>query len=162
MTKRLILIRHAKSSWDHPGPDHDRPLNTRGYAAAMVIGPWLKDHDYWPDEVLCSSAKRTVETCASLGFTDHISYRPDLYHASPEAILSALQEAQADTVALISHNPGIGELAYRLADPPPTHPRFIAYPTCATTVFDFAIDDWASLGATQPRLIDFVVPRDLM
>ena len=39
MTKRLILIRHAKSSWDDPfGDDHARILNTRGQASAAAIG----------------------------------------------------------------------------------------------------------------------------
>ena len=40
--KRLILTRHAKSSWDDPAmPDHDRPLNDRGRAAAVQLGVWL-------------------------------------------------------------------------------------------------------------------------
>ena len=37
--KRLILTRHAKSSWDDPlMNDHDRPLNERGKMAAADLG----------------------------------------------------------------------------------------------------------------------------
>ena len=58
--KRLILTRHAKSSWDDPlTPDHDRPLNDRGKAAAADLGQWLASRGYIPDEVLCSDALRT-------------------------------------------------------------------------------------------------------
>ena len=61
--KRLILTRHAKSSWDDPmTPDHDRPLNERGKAAAADLGQWLASRDYVPEEVLCSDALRTRKT----------------------------------------------------------------------------------------------------
>ena len=47
--KRLILTRHAKSSWDDPlTPDHDRPLNDRGKAAAADLGQWFASRDYIP------------------------------------------------------------------------------------------------------------------
>ena len=39
---RLILMRHAKSSWDDPRiDDFDRPLNARGRASATALGEWL-------------------------------------------------------------------------------------------------------------------------
>lgn len=63
MTKRLILIRHAKSAWDDPLlPDHDRPLNPRGEGAARDLGQWLASRGYVPGEVLCSDALRTRAT----------------------------------------------------------------------------------------------------
>ena len=61
--KRLILTRHATSSWDDPMmPDHDRPLNARGRHSCAVIGDWLTSRGLAPQEVLCSDAVRTVET----------------------------------------------------------------------------------------------------
>ena len=63
MTKRLILIRHAKSAWDDPlTPDHDRPLNARGEGAARDLGQWLASRGYVPQEILCSNALRTRAT----------------------------------------------------------------------------------------------------
>ena len=65
--KRLILTRHAKSSWDDPlTPDHDRPLNDRGKAAAADLGQWLASRDYVPGEVLCSDAVRTRKTFSGI------------------------------------------------------------------------------------------------
>ena len=94
MTKRLILIRHAKSSWDQPGPDHDRPLNKRGYASAKAIGSWLKGNGYWPQEVWCSTAKRTAETCEHLGFEGLVNFTGKLYHASPEAMVRVFKSSK--------------------------------------------------------------------
>ena len=66
--KRLILTRHAKSSWDDPmTPDHDRPLNERGKAAAADLGQWLASRGYVPDEVLCSDSLRTRKTFSGIG-----------------------------------------------------------------------------------------------
>ena len=63
MTLRLVLIRHAKSSWDDFSiEDHDRQLNERGRRSAPAIGQWIADRGDIPTEVLCSDAKRTRET----------------------------------------------------------------------------------------------------
>jgi phosphohistidine phosphatase len=63
MTRTLILIRHAKSDWEHPAlDDHDRPLNARGQRSAPRIGAWLAAQGLAPDAVLCSTARRTRET----------------------------------------------------------------------------------------------------
>jgi len=41
--KILLLLRHAKSSWDDPAlPDHDRPLTERGKKDAKRIGQLLR------------------------------------------------------------------------------------------------------------------------
>ncbi|MEL7089640.1 MAG: histidine phosphatase family protein, partial [Planctomycetota bacterium] len=59
MTRTLILMRHAKSSWDDPGlTDHDRPLNRRGRLAAPLMAAWLAEIDAAPDHALVSSAIR--------------------------------------------------------------------------------------------------------
>ena len=63
MTKRLILIRHAKSSWSDPfADDHARVLNKRGIASARAVGAWLAENDYVPQMILCSDSARTQET----------------------------------------------------------------------------------------------------
>ena len=65
MSLRLILTRHAKSSWDSPvAGDHARPLNERGRKSAKAIGQWLSGKGYEPVLVLSSDAERTRETWA--------------------------------------------------------------------------------------------------
>ena len=166
MTKRLILIRHAKSSWeDFDTPDKDRPLNARGVEAAHLVGGWLTARGYVPDQVLCSDAARTKETWENISghFESDpvVQFLPELYLAEPVEMLRVLAKATADTVMIIGHNPGTGALAAGLAARRPTHPRFSKYPTAATTVLDFNVSEWKEPLAGQGVLVDFVVPRDL-
>jgi len=58
MTRRLMLLRHAKSAWPDL-PDHERPLAKRGRRDAPAAGSWLREADLRPDRVLCSTARRT-------------------------------------------------------------------------------------------------------
>ena len=164
--KRLILTRHAKSSWDDPAtPDHDRPLNERGKAAAADLGQWLASRGYVPDQVLCSDAERTRTTWSgiapALPGSPVMELKPALYHAGPDVMLAVLRHATADTVMMIGHNPGIAEFAERLSALPPLHSEFSRYPTGATLVVDFAVDDWAQAGFGGGTVIDFTIPREI-
>jgi phosphohistidine phosphatase len=166
MTLRLILIRHAKSSWDDPlQPDHARVLNARGRDAAGRIGRWLAHKGHLPAEVLVSSAARTRETwallAAALPAAPEPRYLDALYHAGPEVMLRALQTATAPRVLMLGHNPGIAAFALWMLDKAPRHPRFADYPTCATLVAEFDADSWAEVGPGTGRAVEFVVPRDL-
>lgn len=162
---RLILIRHAKSDWSEPLPDHDRSLNRRGRHAAVAIGDWLAQHGFLPDLALCSTALRAVETwqrlSARLPGPVETRFLGALYHAAPGTMLTTLRrEGRGGCVAMIGHNPGIGALAAALVANPPDHPRFADYPTAATTVIDFDAD-WPDITPGSGRCTAFVVPRDL-
>lgn len=162
MTRRLILIRHAKSSWDSPATtDHDRPLNERGRRAATAIGNWLRRRDYLPDAILSSSATRTVETAERLALDVPARFTRRLYHASAGTMLEALREAPEANILMLGHNPGIGDFAERLLRAPPDHPRFFDYPTCATLIADFPVETWAEADFATAYPVDFIVPRDL-
>lgn len=166
MTRRLILIRHAKSSWDDPRlADHDRVLNSRGLNACRSIGAWLAANGYQPDEVIASSAARTQETwsriAGALAPVALVRSETRLYHAEPEMMLRMLRTATGRTVAMIGHNPGIAEFAARMLRLPVDHPDFRRYPTAATLVADFAVEDWAGLTPASGRAVAFTVPRDL-
>ena len=166
MTKRLILTRHAKSSWDDPlTPDHDRPLNERGNAAAADLGDWLASRGYIPEEVLCSDALRTRKTWSgvapALPGTPILNLKPALYLAGPDVMLAVLRHAVADTVMIIGHNPGIAEFAAKLAATRPVSAEFSRYPTGATLVMDFVISSWDQAGWGLGTTLDFVIPREL-
>jgi phosphohistidine phosphatase len=167
MTLRLILIRHAKSSWDDPfGDDHARVLNKRGRASAKAIGAWLAEQGHIPDIVLCSDATRTQETAAlilpALASKPQLHLSGGIYHAAPATILDMITQQTAQTVAVIGHNPGIGMLANALVKTPPAHPRFSDYPTCAVAVMEFALEEWRDVKPKSGHCLDFVVPRDLI
>lgn len=165
--KRLILTRHAKSAWDDPlTPDHDRPLNERGKAAAADLGQWLASRGHVPDLVLCSDALRTRRTWSgvapALPGTPILDLKPALYHAGPDVMLAVLRHATGDCVMMIGHNPGIAEFAQRLVTRAPLHEGFVRYPTGATLVADFPVDTWAETAFGTAVPVDFIVPRELV
>ncbi|MGB0660913.1 MAG: SixA phosphatase family protein [Mangrovicoccus sp.] len=165
-TKRLILTRHAKSAWGDPSiSDHDRSLNNRGREASPLVGAWLAEQGYVPDQVLCSTAMRTQETWALMAPVLAADLTPnlvaDLYHASESTLLRVLQHATGQTVLVLSHNPGIGLFAQDIAQTAPDHPKFDQYPTAATLVVDFDIPSWQNLSPGTGQVQDFIVPRDL-
>ncbi len=164
---RLILTRHAKSSWRNPAlEDFARPLNRRGRRAADLLGAQIAADGLCPAQVLHSTATRARETWERIA-----PHCPDadaqgldaLYLASPEEMRAALRrEARARVVMLVGHNPGIGALAQGLAAAPPPHPAFSRYITGATTVLDLDIPSWEDLGpASRGRVVAFLSPRDL-
>lgn len=166
MTLRLILVRHAKSSWDDPlADDAARPLNGRGRKAAPAIGAWLSEQEIEPAEVVSSPAQRTLETWDRMApsFSDSAVLRraPHLYHASADQMLDVLRGCAASPVLMLGHNPGIGEFADRLLTVAPDHTRFFDYPTCATLIADFDIQDWSQVGFGTGRAAAFVIPADL-
>jgi len=161
--KRLILMRHAKSDWDHPNlEDHERPLNKRGRASAKALGDWLRAKAYLPDQALVSFAERTQETFARLALDITPDIKERLYLASPDMMYDHLMQATGDTVLMIAHNPGSAYFAEGMLAIGPNHQQFDTYPTGATLVADFDIDRWIELQPRTGKAIDFTVPRDLI
>ena len=185
-TRRLILLRHAKSDWPDV-PDRDRPLAKRGRRDAPRIGRWLHGHGYQPDVVVVSDAARTRQTwdlvAPELGGSPAVHFEPRAYAASALTLLYLAQElpARYRTALLIGHNPGLSELATSLAGPPESTtavgppesdratgpavkdngPRpAISLPTAAVAVFEFT-GDWPSLTPGHARLINLTTPADL-
>ena len=165
MGLRLILIRHAKSARPAGVADHDRPLNGRGRGAADALGRWMAREGLRPDAVLVSDARRTRETwegiAAALPDAPAPRLEPGLYEVEAERMLAVLRGAGGRTVALVGHNPGIGDLAAGLLAAPPDHPRFADYPTGATLVARLPVEDWAALAWGGGEAERFVVPREL-
>lgn len=163
MTRTLILIRHAKSSWDTPTlTDHDRPLNKRGVRSAKALGGWLNNRKWVPDQGIISSARRTQETWQGLGLTTKPEVTDRLYHASAGRMFDVLSQATGNVVLMLGHNPGIADFADQMAHTRPDHPRFVDYPSGATTVLRFDIDAWSDLSWSSGLVLDFVIPRELL
>ena len=162
MTLTLILVRHAKS--DHPAgtDDHDRPLNERGRTDAPRMGAWLSRRGHAPERVLCSTARRAVETWEGLregGLDAPATFERNLYHAAPDTMTDMLRERTERSLMIVGHNPGMGLLAAGLAADPPDDGAFLRYPTCAVTVLRFDGADWSSAAPGTGDVVDFAVPR---
>ena len=164
-SRRLILLRHAKSDWPDV-PDRDRPLAKRGRRDAPVIGRWLHDHGYLPDTVICSAARRTRQTwdlvAPELGGSPSVTFEPRAYAASAMTLLYLVRElpAASRTALLIGHNPGIEELATSLTEPPDGDAPGLRFPTAAVAILEFA-GAWADLAPATARLLAFTTPADL-
>ena len=173
--RRLLLLRHAKSSWDQSDlEDVSRPLAARGRRAAPLIGRHISARALIPDLVLCSSAERARQTLelvraewdAAFSSAAKVDMRKALYLATPGDMLEMLRRLndRIKTVLLIGHNPGMAMLAERLAargDPRGMKAMTKKFPTAALAVLDFDIKTWRLLDHGQGELQSFVRPKDL-
>ena len=163
-TRRLIVLRHAKSAWPDGVPDHQRPLGPRGLRDAPNLGRWLKDNGYLPDHVVCSTARRTRETwervSEALPVKPPVEYDDDLYGGDVEEFLRAARKIPdgVTTLALVGHEPGVSDLTLHLAGyGDDTRLVQAKFPTGAAAVLATG-DTWADLAAA--RLEAFFRPRD--
>ncbi|MEJ0015470.1 MAG: histidine phosphatase family protein [Acetobacteraceae bacterium] len=167
---QLLLLRHAKSSWDDTKlADRDRPLNKRGRRTAGLMRSAMQDLGLAPDLILASPAVRTQETLAALEpweDTPLVELVDSLYLASVPQLLAVLREVNETvrSVLVIGHNPGMHELAVLLAGAYATGEAAQrlagGFPTAALAEFSVA-SQWQNLDATGSRLVRFLVPRDL-
>ena len=161
--KTLLILRHAKSSWDHPGlRDHDRPLNPRGRRDAPRMGRFLAERDLVPDRIVSSTAVRARTTAelaaAEFGEEVEIETTVDLYGACPDGYIEVaeLLGGTAERLMVVGHNPGITSLVRHLSG----DGEYM--PTAALAAVELDIDEWSELGsAGQGRLVGFWRPKTL-
>ncbi len=169
---QLLLLRHAKSSWDDPQlADHARPLNLRGRQAAGAMAREMRRLGLMPDFVVVSSARRTLQTLAALEPWDTppvIEPLDTLYLADAEDMLEIVRAlpGTARRVLLVGHNPGLHNLAMMLAG---AHAAAMdkqvqrvasGYPSGALAEFSVAAP-WHELREGGGRLVRFLLPADL-
>lgn len=166
--KRLLLMRHAKSSWDDETlADRDRPLNRRGERAARRMGRLIVKEDLSIDAVLCSTAERTRETwqriataLAQAGRSQpRVSFEPELYLCSAHQFVDIIrhQPSIVNNLLVLAHNPGLENWLARLTG----HAE--AFPTGALAVVSCELTDWTALSYdTRGHLKHLWRPRDLV
>lgn len=165
---RLMLLRHAKSSWPSGVQDAERPLSDRGEAAARLMGAYMAHHALIPDRVVCSLARRTRDTwtrvSAQLPAAVDTVFDGRLYAAARQGLLSVVrdQDHAARTLLVLGHNPGMQEAAEWLIAAGDVELRERLrekFPTAALAVIDFALDKWSRVHERAGRLERFVTPR---
>ena len=161
-SKRLLLLRHAKSSWDDPTlADHDRPLAPRGRKAAKRIGAHLRRQETAVSLVLCSSARRARQTLDLVAPGGRVETESELYGASAGQLLERLRRVpeEAGTVMMVGHNPAIQDLLVSLL----REPGDLAaqkFPTAALATLAFT-GPWRLLEPGRAELTALVIPREL-
>lgn len=172
MMKELLLLRHAKSSWDVPHlADFDRALSLRGQKTAPLIGRALATHGWHPQMALVSPAARTRETWQLVSAQSHRlmptpTIRDALYEASAEQLLTeARQTPEAvGTLLLLGHNPGLQDFCLMLAGEGSNDEALQRlrkkFPTAGLARFEFA-GRWDELGFGRARLTHLIRPKEL-
>ncbi len=163
MSKRFVIIRHAKSSWATLGQaDIDRPLNERGQKNAPEMGKRLLQYGLVPDLIFSSSAKRTRQTTKALmeamNFEGKTEWLEQLYHAPVETIERIISSAddQYNTIFIVAHNPGLTQFLIEHGD------RFITdnMPTCAIAAFELHADSWTDFYKAGKSIIKYDFPKN--
>ncbi len=161
--KTLLLMRHAKSSWQDEGlADHDRPLNRRGQRDAPRMGQLLRHQQLLPDTIVCSTAQRAQTTARQVaeaaGYNGPVVLDERLYLATANEILHAVRRlaGAGQTVLVVGHNPGMEQLVSHFAGK--TEP----FPTAALAQLQLEVPAWSQVDAQTPgRLAKLWRPRDL-
>lgn len=156
--RTLILFRHAKAVRHHEAPsDKARGLTGRGRRDAAAAGAAMEDAGLKPALALISTAERTRETAEHglQGFKLERRLEDALYHASTGGLWDAFSSSDAESVVIVGHNPGIGELASELIaqahDGSKLAREFSGhFPTAAFAAFEVRGD---LVDAAGPRLL---------
>lgn len=160
--KTLVLLRHAKSSWDnHDLSDFDRPLNERGLRDTPRMGKRFKEKAITPDKLITSPANRALTTCMlfaeTIGFPkQNIKTDERLYHAEEEEILDIVQNLKEpdDVVILVGHNPGFTDFVNHLMNI-----RIDNVPTCGIVACKLPVKQWKEVTWHSGELLFFDYPK---
>lgn len=162
--KTLLMLRHAKSSWDSSAEsDFERPLNARGEADTPRIAKALQELGVTIDEIVSSPARRALSTAErvadEIGFgAAKVTQEPRLYEAGRKQILSIV-DARDDAhscVLLVGHNPGFHDVVEFLSG------EWIGkYPTAALSVLELEEDNWSANYAGCAKLKQIIAPKTL-
>lgn len=159
--KTLYLVRHAKAGWMNSGQlDFDRVLAERGIQEAIEMGKTLQQRGIVPDVVLCSPARRVLQTIEQLAPfigvpIDQVFFNKSIYEAQTSTLLKLIQNLD-DThhsAMLIGHNPAMSWLISELTKP------INAMPTCSIATICIDSNQWKEAGLSNAELLNFSYPR---
>lgn len=163
--KTLLLIRHAKSSWEIGTlTDFERPLNDRGIKDAPAMAKRLKSQNLHIDAFVSSPAKRAKKTAeffadVYLQNNDAIIFISKLYHADTNAFFDVISnlDDSLNAVAVFSHNIGITEFANLLTDTV----KVDYIPTCGIFAVKINTPKWADFKKAKKEFLFFDYPKNL-
>lgn len=160
--KTLLLIRHAKSSWDDSAlSDFDRPLNDRGKKDAPAMADRLYERGIKIDAFISSPAKRAKKTAEQFAKQykkedKDIIIKTELYMAGDDTFFNVLEKLDDDfdCVAVFSHNPGITDFANGLTDA-----RTDNIPTCGIFAISIEAKKWSKFREAKKKFLFFDYPK---
>lgn len=160
--RRLLLIRHSKSSWKHPHLiDHDRPLSKRGEQDAPIMAQRLLSSSEQLDTIITSTAVRAMGIARAIAETLNVRLvdNPNLYTFSYLDLLEEIHNLKENwyRVAVVGHNPAITECVNLLGDE-----NIANVPTSGIVSLDCDISSWQTLSTNTCRIVHFDYPKKLI
>jgi len=146
--KKLILVRHGKSSWEYSVSDRDRPLSERGINDALLVSGKVLAQSIEIDAVFSSPANRALHTSTiflrQLNFpSEKFELENKLYDFSGDDVFRFLQNLNntLNTVMIFGHNHAFTHIANSLGN---TYIDNV--PTSGLVELEFAIEDWSKIS----------------
>jgi phosphohistidine phosphatase len=165
-TRRLVVVRHAKSAWPVGVPDSARPLGPRGERDAPRMGLRIRELVGTVDVVVISPTRRTEQTWQlmgpALGHTGPVRTDPRIYQGWGSHMIDLVRELPDDvsTAMLLGHEPGVSELVLALAGTGEQRDRIAQkFPTCAVAVLGMSLP-WSQVDHGCASLELFTTPKD--
>lgn len=164
MSKKLLIVRHAKSDWESGiKRDFDRPLNNRGEKNAPEMAQRLVNKNIIPEKIVSSPALRAISTAGkfaeAFGYAkSDIIQEPKIYEATASTLLKVINTLpnDVDFVALFGHNPGLTELVINLCNA-----DIYNIPTCGMVLIDFPYEDWEMITSGSGEEVFFDFPKNI-
>ncbi len=164
MKRRLLIMRHAKSSWNNEDlSDHQRPLNKRGRKDATRMGEELVALDLVPEIIISSDSQRTTETYSllveALGESiPEIDTTRAFYGGNADDISDALDDVSdhISTIMVLGHNPGWTQAVGYFSD------EYVEMTTANIAVLECDAETWAKASARGKFTLKSVLrPKEL-
>lgn len=163
--KTLYIVRHAKSSWDHPGlSDHQRPLLEKGKKRTRYIVDYLLDHNVQLDLIISSHAVRAYETARIIANAlkypdDRILVSESIYFGYPDSFFDLFYDLSDDvnSLMLVGHNPGFTTFANYFLDN-----KIDNLPTSGVVCIDFDMNGWEKIHDSKRKVKFVISPKSLM
>jgi phosphohistidine phosphatase len=161
--KNLLVLRHAKSSWDDPAwSDFERPLNDRGLRTAAFMGGLIRERGFVPDFVVSSPATRARQTaeivCENAGLGISVNFDERIYEATHLTLFNLIREFadRYSRILIVGHNPGLESIVGILTG------GYEQMPTAALAVIEINSPSWSEIEPSVNNLAEFFRPKALM
>jgi len=160
MERKLLIIRHGKSSWDNEGLDDiDRPLAQRGIRDAEEMARRIMALGPVPDQVFASPANRALNTARIMSRVwnmdpGSLQIHESLYMGHTSEISQVVGQARDDVarLAIFGHNPSFTMYGNTFLDDPLDN-----LPTAGVVIVTLNSNSWQKLKRTQVihSMVDF-------
>ncbi|WP_310557602.1 histidine phosphatase family protein [Flavobacterium sp.] len=159
--KSLILIRHAKSSWDLPVSDKDRELIDIGIESIKIVAKKAESILPSPYTIWSSSAKRASQTahlfCKTLSIDDNvINFKDELYTFDEYDLAQIIKKCpdEIENLIVFGHNGALTDFVNKFGDK-----LIYNVPTAGLVFVKFEENTWSNIQ--KGKTIHTIFPKEI-